>query len=75
LAKVLGNVEVTIGQDKETTDDVKKMGATHKETTHGEVIIDKKNKIVTTPCYMLNATIGQIGDGANNLVKAIFEMI
>jgi len=75
LAKVLSNVEITIGQDKSTLDDVKKMGATHKETTHGEVIIDKKNKIVTTPCYMLDASIGQIGDGANNLVKALFEMI
>ena len=75
LAKVLGNVEITIGQDKKTADNVKKMGAINKETTHGEVIIDKKNKIVTTPCYMLDASIGQIGDGANNLVKALFEMI
>jgi enhancing lycopene biosynthesis protein 2 len=75
LAKVLGNVELTIGQDKGTADAIKKLGAIHKTTTHGEVVIDKKNKIVTTPCYMLDATIAQIGDGANNLVKAIFKMI
>lgn len=75
IAKVLGNIELTIGQDKGTADAIKKLGATHKATSHGEVVIDKKNKIVTTPCYMLDATIAQIGDGANNLVKAIFEMV
>ncbi len=75
LAKILNNVELTIGQDKNTADAVKKMRAVHKETTHGEIVIDDKNKIVTTPCYMLDANIGQIGDGANNLVKAVLEMI
>ena len=75
IAKVLGNVELTIGQDKNTAEAIIKMGTIHKETTHGEIVIDRKNKIVTTPCYMLDANIGQIGDGVSNLVKAIFEMI
>ena len=74
FAKLLGNVELTIGQDKGTADAIKTMGATHKETTHGEVVIDNKYKIVTTPCYMLDANIVQIGDGANNVVKAILDM-
>jgi enhancing lycopene biosynthesis protein 2 len=75
IAKVLGDIEVTIGQDKDTAKAINEMGATHKDTTHGEIIIDEKNKIVTTPCYMLDANIGQIGDGANNVVKKIVEMI
>ena len=75
LAKIIGDVEITIGQDKGTADAVKNMGATHKETIHGEVVIDKKNKVVTTPCYMLDANIGQIGDGANNVVKSILKLI
>ncbi|MCK5168386.1 MAG: isoprenoid biosynthesis glyoxalase ElbB [Bacteroidales bacterium] len=75
LAKILGNVELTIGQDKSTADAVKSMGAKHKDTTHGEVIIDKNLKIVTTPCYMLDANISQIGDGANNVVKAILDLV
>lgn len=74
FAKILGETDLTIGQDKATADAVKAMGANHKETTHGEVIIDEKYKLVTTPCYMLDASIAQIGDGANNLVKAIIEM-
>lgn len=75
LAKILGDVELTIGQDKGTADAVKIMGANHKDTTHGEVVIDKKYKIATTPCYMLDATIAQIGDGAQNVVKAVLDLI
>ncbi|HAF29896.1 MAG TPA: isoprenoid biosynthesis protein ElbB [Bacteroidales bacterium] len=75
LAKILGDVKITIGQDKSTANAVKSMGANHQDTTHGEIIIDNKNKIVTTPCYMLDANIGQIGDGANNLVKAVLDLI
>lgn len=75
LAKVLRTINITIGMDKNTADDIKNLGAMHTETNHGEIVIDKMNKIVTTPCYMLNATIAQIGDGANNLVKAVFDFV
>lgn len=75
IAKVLGNIEITIGQDKDTRDAITKIGATHIITKHGEVVIDKTNKIITTPCYMLDATIAEIGLGAENLVKAILDLI
>jgi len=75
IAKVLGDIKVTIGQDKDTAKAIKDMGANHKDTTHGEVIVDEKNKIVTSPCYMLDANIAQIGDGADNVVKKLLEMI
>lgn len=74
IAKVLGAVEVTIGQDKGTAEAISAMGATHVTTTHGEIVFDKENKIVTTPCYMLDATIAQIGDGADNVVKTIMAL-
>ncbi|BAX80664.1 isoprenoid biosynthesis glyoxalase ElbB [Labilibaculum antarcticum] len=74
IAKVLGEVEVTIGHDEGTAEAISKMGATHVATTHGEIVFDKENKIVTTPCYMLDATIAQIGDGADNVVKTIMAL-
>lgn len=74
IAKILGEVEVTIGQDKDTAEAISAMGATHVTTTHGEIVFDKENKIVTTPCYMLDATIAQIGDGADNVVKTIMAL-
>ncbi|MFO7939179.1 MAG: isoprenoid biosynthesis glyoxalase ElbB [Bacteroidales bacterium] len=75
VARLLPDVELTIGQDKGTLEAIEKMGATHKETTHGQVVIDKKNKVVTTPCYMLDANIKQIGDGANHAVEAILSLL
>ncbi len=74
IAKVLGDVNVTIGQDKETAAAIEKLGATHTTTTHGEIVVDEKYKLVTTPCYMLDATISQIADGANNIVAKILKM-
>jgi enhancing lycopene biosynthesis protein 2 len=69
IARILGDVEVTIGSDTGTAEAIEKMGGTHKEAGHGEVVVDKKNKIFTTPCYMLDATIVQIYEGAYNVVK------
>jgi enhancing lycopene biosynthesis protein 2 len=66
-------VEVTIGQDKGTAEAVEKMGATHINTSHGEVILDEKNLLFTTPCYMLDANILDIAKGASNIVKAILD--
>jgi len=75
VAKVLGKVKLTLGQDQAVIDNVEKMGSTHIETTHGEVIVDEKNKIFTTPCYMLDANILQINDGTTNIVKTILESL
>ena len=50
------------------------MGARHSKTTHGEIVVDRQRKVVTTPCYMLDARVDQIGEGAENLVKGVLEM-
>jgi len=75
VAKILGDVELTIGKDKDTATAVEKMGASHKSTSHGEVIIDAGNNVYTTPCYMLDANIVQIGEGAENIVRAILKTL
>ncbi|GAP41956.1 MULTISPECIES: isoprenoid biosynthesis glyoxalase ElbB [Lentimicrobium] len=71
LAKVLGNVEITIGNDPATAAGVEKAGATHVNTGHGEVVRDPHRPVFTTPCYMLDASIVDIANGAENIVKAI----
>ena len=75
VAKVLGDVTVTIGQDQGTADAVKQMGAAHENTKHGDVTIDKKNKIFTTPCYMLDSTILDIAEDTDTVVKAMMKEI
>jgi len=75
IAKILSDVSVTIGQDKGTAEAIEAMGATHVETNHGDVVVDEEKLIFTTPCYMLDASITDIDDGANNVVKAIMDNI
>jgi enhancing lycopene biosynthesis protein 2 len=75
LAKVLKGAELTIGRDKSTSEAVEKLGGRHIQTSHGQVVVDKKYKLATTPCYMLDATIVEIGEGAFNVVDALLEMV
>lgn len=74
IAKVLVDVEVTIGNEEAASSAIEAFGATHIEKTHGEIVYDAKYKLVTTPCYMLDATIDQIADGAENVIKKIMEI-
>ena len=75
VAKVLGKVSLTIGDDQATADNLVAMGATHVPTSHGQIAIDRENKIVTTPCYMLNSRVDQVAEGADNLIRAMLEMM
>ena len=75
LAKVLGKVHLTIGDDEATIDALESLGAIHVPTTHGEVVVDPDYNLVTTPCYMLDASISQIADGARNLVDAMIKLM
>ena len=75
LAKVLKDVNVTIGMDKGTAEAIEAMGATHVETDHGDVVFDEDKLVFTTPCYMLDATILDIDDGATNVVKEMMKAL
>jgi enhancing lycopene biosynthesis protein 2 len=74
IARVLGDVEVTIGGDPNTAAAIEKMGARHASTTHEEIVVDLAAKVVTTPCYMLESRISQIANGAANVVRKVLEM-
>ena len=75
LAKIFGKVSLTIGDDEGTIDALESLGASHVYTTHGEVVVDTDHNLVTTPCYMLDATIDQIDEGAYNVVDAMIKMM
>ena len=42
---------------------------------HGQTVVDAAAKVVTTPCYMLDATISQIADGAAAVVADILKRL
>jgi enhancing lycopene biosynthesis protein 2 len=76
LAKLFGDdgVEVTIGNDESTIEQIEACGARHKVVGHEKVVIDGANKIVTTPCYMLEGSIKQVAAGTENIVKALLDL-
>jgi len=75
IARVLGDVKVTIGNDPDTVAAIERMGGTHVIAVHGQVVVDEKNKIFTTPCYMIGATISQVYHGAYNVVTEMIKAI
>ena len=75
LAKVLGDITITVGNDEKTIDHVTSFGTKHINTQQTEVISDKQNMVFTTPCYMLPARISDIADCAENLIEAILDNI
>lgn len=75
ITRILGDIEVTIGTDKATASDIVSMGGKHTNTGNGEVVVDKKNRVVTSPCYMLDAKITDIAEGADKAVKALISLM
>ncbi len=75
ITRVLKGVTVTVGSDRATAADINTMGGKHENSHHGEVVVDRENLVVTTPCYMLDATISEIALDADELVRAIKELL
>ncbi|MBS3806410.1 MAG: isoprenoid biosynthesis glyoxalase ElbB [Bacteroidales bacterium] len=75
VARIFGDLKLTIGQDADTAQAVEKMGAIHQKTDHGEVVVDQKRKVITSPCYMLDANILNIAEGTDNVVQSMLEMM
>ena len=73
LAKIIGDITITVGPNEGDAFKVKAMGANHIVTKPGDVIIDEKHRIFTTPCYQLDSTIVQIAEGADNIVKEMLK--
>ena len=77
IARLFGkeqSVELTIGTDPGTASAMEKMGAKHIKAKVDEIVVDGKNKIVTTPCYMMAQSIKEVGVGAEKMVAKILEM-
>lgn len=67
--------ELTIGNDTATAQDMEALGATHRECPVTEFVIDEKNRIITSPAYMYDATPKQVFEGINKTVGALREML
>lgn len=77
IARLFGpdhNVSLTIGTDSGTASKLQKMGARHINKPVDDIAYDEKNKVITTPCYMLARSIKEVGAGAEKAVKKLLEV-
>lgn len=77
VATVLGKElapTLTIGTDSGTAAEIEKTGATHQDCQVRDFVVDKKNKIVSTPAYMLATHISEAYEGIDKCVKAVIEL-
>lgn len=76
VARVLGKhgVELTIGNDKSTSSKIELMGARHVDCRCDQVHVDRRNKVVSTPAYMLGKNAAEIEKGIDLLVKELLAL-
>ncbi len=77
IAAILGkeiSPTLTIGTDAGTAAALEKMGAKHQNCPVKEFVVDEKNKIVSTPAYMLANRISETAEGIEKLVKEVLRL-
>ncbi|MCF7811394.1 isoprenoid biosynthesis glyoxalase ElbB [bacterium] len=78
-AKALGDkgikAKLTIGNDADTAAGIEALGGTHENQDVRGVAVDKENKVISTPAYMLGQSISEVADGIENAVGELMKMI
>ncbi|HBA72291.1 MAG: isoprenoid biosynthesis protein ElbB [Geobacteraceae bacterium GWC2_55_20] len=78
IAAVLGKEfapTLTIGNDAGTASEIEKTGARHQDCPVTEFVIDAKNKLVSTPAYMLANRISEAYEGIDKCVREVIKLI
>lgn len=77
LAKVLGpmGVKLTLGDSCAASHVAQRLGANPEVCGPTDVCVDTRNKVLTTPAYMVGTHISQIFDGAANMVDRLAEWL
>ncbi len=75
IAHVFKKVSVTFGKDEKINAIFQKSGTKTINTDARSIVIDQENKIVTTPCYMLDARISEVSEGIDKLIQQLIKMV
>jgi len=75
IAHVLKNVTVTFGKDEKINAIFQGAGAKTVNADARGIVVDQANKIVTTPCYMLDARISEISEGIEKFIQQLIKMV
>ncbi len=79
VSKVLGSDKIahklTIGTDEATAAALSAMGTEHVACPVREFVVDRENKMVSSPAYMLAGRISEAAEGIEKTVRVLLEMI
>ena len=79
VAKVLQKMgrsgKVTGGCNEQITTDINSMGIETESVDAGKIVVDEKNKIVSTPAYVEAKSIQEAAEGIEKLVIKVLEMV
>jgi enhancing lycopene biosynthesis protein 2 len=65
---------LTIGRDVTVAGDVAAWGAQHETCDVKNIVVDRENKIVSTPAYMLAQRVSEAAEGIDRAVRALLEL-
>ena len=66
--------QLTIGSEKGVIDALSSIGVKHTLCKVDGIVVDEKNKIVTSPAYMLGPGIADVAKGIKKLVEKVIQM-
>ena len=79
IAKILQNMnrvgKLTGGFDEKISVDIEAMGVNIEKVDARNIVVDKKNKIVSTPAYVEAKSISDVAIGIDKLVNKVLEMV
>ena len=79
IAKILQNMnrggKVTGGFDEKISADIESMGINIEKVDARNIVVDNKNKIVSTPAYVEAKSIKDVAIGIDKLVNKVLEMV
>ncbi|WP_144392632.1 isoprenoid biosynthesis glyoxalase ElbB [Pleionea sediminis] len=76
IPKVYGEgAKLTIGNDKDTAENIEKMGGEHVNCSVDKFVVDEELRVVSTPAYMLAGNITEAASGITKLVHHVVGMI
>jgi enhancing lycopene biosynthesis protein 2 len=78
IAAILGKEyapRLTIGNDEGTAEAINQTGSKHVKCPVTEFVVDRENKVVSTPAYMLATRISETAEGIEKAVKAMLDLM
>jgi enhancing lycopene biosynthesis protein 2 len=66
--------EVTIGTDTDTASAIVAMGTLHVDCPVDEFRVDEKNRVITTPVYMLAGGIAEAARGIDTTIAELLRL-